>query len=92
MPTAKPAAAEKVVAERSLAGTIKAVGPDGVEVLGVGGREWHVEPVAGALIRLNGKTVKFDALKVNDSVVILGQAQPGPGAHFLAHAITAKSK
>jgi hypothetical protein len=61
-------------------------------VLGVGGREWHVLPVPGALIRLNGKGTKLEALQVGQSVVILGQAQPGPGARFLAHAITAKSK
>ena len=91
-PTPRPAPQERVVPERSLAGPINAVRGDVIEVLGVGGREWQVEPAAGALIRLNGKTVRLDALKVNDGVVILGQAQPGPGAHFLAHAITAKSK
>jgi hypothetical protein len=44
------------------------------------------------LIRRNGKAAKLDALQPGDGVVILGQAQPGPGAHFTAHAITAKSK
>jgi hypothetical protein len=78
--------------ERSLAGSIKAVLPNGLDVIGVGGREWMVEPVPGALIRRNGKAAKLDALQPGDSVVILGQAQPGPGARFVAHAITAKSK
>jgi hypothetical protein len=77
--------------ERSLAGTIQSVVPDGLVVLGVGGRTWTVEPAPGALIRLNGKAAKLDALQPGDGVVILGQAQPGPGARFLAHAITAKA-
>jgi hypothetical protein len=80
------------VPERSLAGSIKAVRPDEIDVLGVGGHEWHVSPVPGALIRLNGKAAKLDALQVGDTVVILGQAELGPGARFLAHAITAKTK
>jgi hypothetical protein len=41
---------------------------------------------------LNGKTAKLDALQAGDGVLILGQAQPGPGLRFLAHAITAKTK
>jgi hypothetical protein len=76
--------------ERSLAGTIQAVEPGSVQVLGVGGRTWSVEPAPGALIRLNGKAARLDALQPGDGVVILGQAQPGAGQHFLAHAITAK--
>jgi hypothetical protein len=96
-PTAVPGAPQapaqqKVNPERSLAGTVKAVLPDALDVVGVGGREWHVEPVPGALIRLNGKAAKLDTLQPGNSVVILGQAQPGPGARFIAHAITAKSK
>jgi hypothetical protein len=65
---------------------------DGLDVLGVGGREWHVVPAPGALIRVNGKPAKLDALQAGQKVVILGQAQPGPGARFLAHAVTAKTK
>ena len=91
-PTPSPSSQGAVLPERSLAGTIKGVQGDGLDVLGVGGREWHVLPAPGALIRLNGKTAKLDTLQVGQSVVILGQAQPGPGARFLAHAITAKSK
>lgn len=93
-PESPPAStpAQAVAPERSLAGTIKAVRPDQIDVTGVGGREWHVTPVPGALIRLNGKAAKLEALQPGDGVVILGQAQPGPGAHFLAHAITAKTK
>jgi hypothetical protein len=81
-----------VVPERSLAGTIKAVLGDGLDVMGVGGREWHVIPTPGALIRLNGKSAKLDGLQPGDTVVILGQAQSGPGNPFLAHAITARRK
>jgi hypothetical protein len=76
--------------ERSLAGTIHDVQPDAIEVLGVGGRLWQVAPVPGALIRLNGKPAPLDALQVGDEVVVLGQAEPGPGLHFMAHAITAR--
>jgi hypothetical protein len=85
---------EKVAPERSLAGTVQDVLPDGLDVLGVGGREWHIVPAAGALIRLNGKAAGLDALRVGDSVVILGQAQArqGPLNRFLAHAITARRK
>jgi hypothetical protein len=61
-------------------------------VVGVGGRTWTVQPAPGALIRLNGKAAKLDALQAGDGVVILGQAQPRPGLTFLAHAITAKAK
>jgi hypothetical protein len=85
-------AATAVRPERSLAGTIQSVAPDGLQVVGVGGRTWTVEPAPGALIRLNGKAAKLDALSPGDGVVILGQAQPGPGLRFLAHAITAKVK
>jgi hypothetical protein len=92
-PPQTPAAANaEVNPERSLAGTVKDVHADGLDVVGVGGREWHVQPVPGALIRLNGKAARLDALQPGDGVVILGQAQPGPGQHFLAHAITAKGK
>ena len=78
--------------ERSLAGTIQSVGPDSLQVVGVGGRTWTIEPAPGALIRLNGKSAKLEGLQPGDGVVILGQAQPGPGLRFLAHAVTAKSK
>jgi hypothetical protein len=98
-PAARAAAAQTPVAdrvgpERSLAGTIKEVLPDGLDVVGLGGREWRVSPAAGALIRLNGKAAKLDALHAGDNLVILGQAQlsPGSGNRFLAHAITARRK
>jgi hypothetical protein len=82
-----------VVPERSLAGTIRAVLPDGLDVLGVGGREWRITPAQGALIRLNGKAARLDSLVAGDTVVVLGQAQAGgPGNRFLAHAITARRK
>lgn len=89
--SAAAANANKVVPERSLAGSIKAVSADGVEIVGVGGREWLVSPAPGALIRLNGKAARLEALQPGDKVVILGQAQAGaPGNRFLAHAITAR--
>ena len=81
-----------MVPERSLSGTIKEVLPDGLDVVGVGGREWRIVPAPGALIRLNGKAAPLDTLQAGDGVVILGQAQPGPGGRFLAHAITARRK
>jgi len=92
-PTLRPtAAAQRVAPERSLAGTIKEVLPDALDVTGVGGREWHVDPAPGALIRLNGRPARLDQLQPGDGLVILGQAQPGPGLRFLAHAITARRK
>ena len=91
------AAAPAVSPERSLAGTIQEVAPDGqgeLLVLGVGGRTWRVAPAPGALIRLNGKSARLDALQPGDKVVILGQAQVRQrgqvGNGFLAHAITAR--
>jgi hypothetical protein len=78
--------------ERSLAGMVRDVQPDALEIVGVGGRTWRVEPAPGALIRVNGKAAKLEAIQPGDGVVILGQAQPGPGLRFLAHAITAKSR
>jgi hypothetical protein len=84
----------RVVPERSLAGTVQAVTADELDVMGIGGRLWHVAPAPGALIRLNGKAARLDTLQTGDTVVILGQAQAnqGPGNHFLAHAITARRK
>jgi hypothetical protein len=78
--------------ERSLAGTIRSVEPDGLQVVGVGGREWRVEPAPGALVHRNGRTAKLEALQPGDGVVVLGQAESGPGLRFLAHAITARAK
>ena len=91
-PTPRQRLAAAVRPERSLAGTVQSVGSDSLTVVGVGGRTWTVQPAPGALIRLNGKTARLDALQAGDGVVILGQAQPRPGLTFLAHAITAKAK
>ena len=90
-PTPQP---DKLGPERSLAGSIKEVLPDSLDVVGVGGREFRIFPADGALIRLNGKTAKLDALHAGDTLVILGQAQLGPGSgnRFIAHAITARRK
>jgi hypothetical protein len=92
--TAAPGRTQRVVPERSLAGTITAVLADAIVVEGPAGREWRVAPAAGALIRLNGKAAKLDALHAGDVVVILGQAQAGQGSgtRFVAHAITARRK
>ena len=87
----QPNGSPAVRPERSLAGTIRDVQPDSLEIVNPAGRVWRVEPAPGALIRLNGKSAHLDALQPGDSVVILGQAQSGPGLRFLAHAITAKA-
>ena len=87
-----PTPGDRVNPERSLAGTLKEVRPDAIDVVGAGGREWHVVPTPGALIRLNGKTARLETLQAGDSVVILGLAQPGRPGEFLAHAITARRK
>ena len=89
--TAGPTRTPVVRPERSVSGTIRSVEADAVVVGITRGRELRVEPVPGALIRLNGKTVKLDALQSDDKVVILGQLQPRNGG-FLAHAITARRK
>ena len=92
-PTFRPTpAAQSVAPERSLAGMVTDVLPDALDVAGVGGHEWHVEPAPGALIRLNGRPARLDQLQPGDGVVILGQAQRGPGLRFLAHAITVRRK
>jgi hypothetical protein len=90
----RPAASDALLGpERSVAGTVREVLPDGeLSVQGIGGRTWRVAPVSGALIRLNGKSAKLDALAIGDKVVILGQAQLGQGSRFVAHAITARRK
>jgi hypothetical protein len=87
-----PAAAAGARPERSLAGKISSIGADGVTITGPLGRQWHVTPAAGALIRLNGKGSSLGELAAGDTVVVLGQAQPGPGNRFLAHAIAARRK
>jgi hypothetical protein len=76
--------------ERAVPGTIREVLPDALVVAGPRGQEFRVTPAPGALIRLNGRASKLDALQANDRVVILGQAQPRSG--FFAHAITARRK
>ena len=47
-------------------------------------------PAAAALLRLNGKTTRLDALQAGDRVVVLGQTQAR--GSFIAHAITARRK
>ena len=89
---ATPTPGAKVNPERSLAGSVKELQADGIDLLGGGGRNWHVVPAPGALIRLNGKATPLEGLQAGDSVVVLGQAQPGRPGQFLAHAITARRK
>jgi hypothetical protein len=89
---ASPAARPALGPERSVAGTIREIGPQGIVVQAQSGRVWRVEPAQGALIRLNGKNTPMDTLQAGDTVVILGQAESGPGSRFLAHAITARRK
>src|SRR5260370_37141472 len=62
-PTPQPA---KLGPERSLAGTIKEVLPDSLDVVGVGGREVRIFPADGAVIRLNGKPAKLDTPRGGD--------------------------
>jgi hypothetical protein len=89
----EPAATPALGPERSVAGSIREVQPDGVLVVqAVGGRLWRVFPSQGALIRLNGKAAPLDALHAGDNLVILGQPEQGPGNRILAHAITARRK
>jgi hypothetical protein len=87
--SSRPRATPVLRPERSLAGTLTQVDGDVLVVTGRGGRTWRVQAAPGALIRLNGKSARLDALQPGESVVILGQA--GPGSRFLAHAITAKT-
>jgi hypothetical protein len=91
-PAASPAARTPVARpERSVAGTIRSVDGDALVIQGPRGREFRVTPAPGALIRLNGKSSKLDALQPDDKVVVLGQAQPRNGI-FVAHAIAARRK
>jgi hypothetical protein len=84
------ATASVIRPERSIAGKVLEVHSDMVVVRGLRGQEWRVNAAPGALIRLNGKAAKLESLQVDDTLVILGQAQPRGG--FLAHAITARRK
>lgn len=90
LPRRAAAAAAALRPERAIAGTIREVLPDMVIVVGPRGQEFRVTPAPGALIRLNGKGARLDALQPDDKVAILGQAQPRGG--FLAHAVTARRK
>jgi hypothetical protein len=86
----RAAAATAVRPERSLAGTVREVQADAVVIQNLRGQEWRVTPAPGALLRLNGKATKLEAIQPGDRVVVLGQAQSR--ANFTAHAITARRK
>jgi ribosomal protein L19 len=83
----------RVNPERSISGTISNVSGDGLQVEMKTGKTVRVTPFPGALIRLNGKTVKMEDLQPGDTVVVLGQqvttASPST-PRFQAHAITAR--
>jgi hypothetical protein len=87
-PSPAPTAGPGILQERSLTGVARGVGDDELVMVGTRGREWHVRPAPGALIRLNGKTVPLSAVQPDDRVLVLGVADGHGG--FLAHAITAR--
>lgn len=74
--------------ERSLSGVVRAVEPDGLVVATAAGRVWRVQPVPGALVRLDGKSAHLDTMQPGDRVVVLGVAESRD--RFLAHAVTAR--
>jgi hypothetical protein len=75
--------------ERALAGDVRSADQDELVVANPAGREWHVRPSPGALIRVNGKAAPLSAIQVDDRLVVLGTAQNRDT--FMAHAITARS-
>jgi hypothetical protein len=90
-PTSVPGRPPAVRRERAITGTVRDVRGDVLIVAGPRGQEFRVIPDVGALIRLNGKAIKLEALQTNDQVAIIGQVQVRNGG-FLAHAITARRK
>jgi hypothetical protein len=74
--------------ERSLVGVVRSVSADEVVVDSLAGREWHVRPSAGALLRLNGRSTPLENYAPGDRVVMIGVAQTRDS--FAAHAITGR--
>src|SRR5262249_52668171 len=60
--------------ERSLVGVVRSASPDEIVVDSVAGREWHVHPSAGALLRLNGRGTQLENYAPGDRVVLIGVA------------------
>jgi hypothetical protein len=91
-PSAAPSPAPRTVPanqqERALSGVVRSVDEGELVLEGPAGRQWHVRPAAGALVRRNGKAAPLSDIQVSDRVVVLGVAQ-GRDA-FMAHAITAR--
>jgi hypothetical protein len=74
--------------ERSLVGVVRSASPDEIVVDSVAGREWHVHPSAGALLRLNGRGTQLESYAPGDRVVLIGVA--GSDGSFAAHAVTGR--
>jgi hypothetical protein len=88
--TARPVGTPRAIPERSVAGQVREMLPDGLVLTTPRGVELQVRPAEGALIKLNGRPARLEAIQVGDRVVVLGQAQ-GRG-RFMAHAITARRR
>ncbi|MBV9356115.1 MAG: hypothetical protein JO023_11385 [Chloroflexi bacterium] len=90
-PQRTPAAAAGVPPsqrERSLVGVVRSASTDEIVVDSLAGREWHVHPSAGALLRLNGRGTPLESYAPGDRVVVIGVAQARDS--FAAHAITGR--
>jgi hypothetical protein len=75
---------------RSMVGTVREVRADEIAITNLRGLELRIRPALGALIRLNGRNSKLDALQAGDRVTVLGQAQARD--LFMAHAVLARRR
>jgi hypothetical protein len=75
---------------RSMVGTVREVRADEIVIANLRGLELRIRPAPGALIRLNGRNSKLDALQAGDRVTVLGQAQARD--LFMAHAVLARRR
>ncbi len=85
---AAPAGVPANQRERSLVGVVQSASSDELVVHSLAGREWHVHPSAGALLRLNGRGTTLENYAPGDRVVVIGVAQPRDS--FVAHAVTGR--
>ena len=85
---APPAGVPANQRERSLVGVVRSASVDEIVVDSLAGREWHIHPSAGALLRLNGRTTPLENYAPGDRVVIIGVAESRDS--FAAHAITGR--
>jgi hypothetical protein len=90
-----PAAARRAQAKptpvpqtRSMAGTVRDVSGSELELVTPRGVEQRIVPAPGALIRLNGKAAKLDALAAGDQVTVFGQSQGRE--RFMAQVVLAR--